>query len=152
MSANYAAVFANPIVEPGEYLARLVSVRAIPTDDGKHLYEVVVELDGNERQEDGTKLSAVLHPTQKAQRFIDALFSSFRINHQTLQSGIDRYASVYVYNSLYKGSAFSVVKFHPQPFVAREKGAELEAEYPKRVARQRKLNGEDIDDQFRVGA
>lgn len=152
MSANYAAVFANPVIEPGEYLARLVSVRAVPTDDGKHIYEVVVELDGNERPEDGTKLSAVLHPTAKAQKFIDALFSSFRIDHQTLQSGIDRFAAVYIYNSLYKGSAFSVVKFHPQPFVAKEKAAELEAEYPKRVARQRKLNGDDIDDQFRLGA
>ena len=149
MSANYAAVFANPIVDPGEYLARLVSVRAVPTDDGKHIYEVVVELDGNERPEDGTKLSAVLHPTDKAQKFIDALFSSFRINHQTLQSGIDRFAAVYVYNSLYKGSAFSVVKFHPQPFVVQEKAAELEAEYPKRVARQRKLTAEAIDASFK---
>lgn len=152
MSANYSAVFSNPIIEPGEYLARLVSVRAVPTDDGKHIYEVVVELDGNERPEDGTKLSAVLHPTVKAQTFIDALFSSFRIDRHTLQNGIDRFAAVYVYNSLYKGSAFSVVKFHPQPFVAKEKAAELEAEYPKRVARQRKLNGEDINDQFRLGA
>lgn len=152
MSANYAAVFTNPLIEPGEYLARLVSIRAIKKDDDKHIYEIVVEIDGNERPEDGTKLSAVLHPTEKAQKFIDALFSSFRIDHQTLQNGIDRFAAVYVYNSLYKGSAFSVVKFHPQPFVAKEKAAEHEAEYPKRVARQRKLNGDDIDDQFRLGA
>jgi hypothetical protein len=151
MSANYAAVFANPIVEPGEYLARLVSVRAIPTDDGKHLYEVVVELDGNERPEDGTKLPAVLHPTEKAQKFIDALFSSYRISHQTLQHGKDRFAAVYVYSSMYKGSAFSVVKFHPQPFVAQEKAAALEAEYPNRVARQHKLLAEAIDAHFRMG-
>jgi hypothetical protein len=152
MSANYAAVFANPIIEPGEYLARLVSIQAIKKVDGKYIYEVVVELDGNERPEDGTKLSAVIHQTDKAQKFIDALFSSFRIDHQTLQSGIDRFAAVYVYNSFYKGSAFSVVKFHPQPFVAQEKAAVLETEYPKRVARQRKLNAEAIDASFRVGA
>lgn len=152
MSVNYAAVFANPVIEPGEYLARLVSVRAVPTDDGKHIYAVVVELDGNERPEDGTKLSAILHPTAKAQKFIDALFSSFRIDHHTLQKGIDRFAAVYVYNSLYKGSAFSVVKFHPQPFVAKERAAELEVEYPKRVARQRRLTAEAIDAAIRVTA
>jgi hypothetical protein len=151
MSANYAAVFSNPVIEPGEYFARLVSVRAVPTDDGKHIYEVVVELDGNERLEDGTKLCAVLHPTEKALKFIDALFSSFRINHQTLQHGKDRFAAVYVYNSLYKGSAFSVVKFHPQPFVAQEKAAALEAEYPNRVARQRKQLAEAIDAHFKMG-
>jgi hypothetical protein len=152
MSANYAAVFSNPIVEPGEYLARLVSIQAIKKNEDKYIYEVVVELDGNERPEDGTKLSAVIHQTDKAQKFIDALFSSFRIDHHTLQQGIDRFAAVYVYNSLYKGSAFSVVKFHPQPFVAQEKTAELEAEYPKRVARQRKLTAEAIDASFRLGA
>lgn len=152
MSANYAAVFANPIIEPGEYLARLVSIQAIKKNEDKYIYEVVVELDGNERPEDGTKLSAVIHQTDKAQKFIDALFSSFRIDHQTLQQGIDRFAAVYVYPTLYKGSTFSTVKFHEQLFVAKEKAAELEAEYPKRVARQRKLNAGDIDDQFRLGA
>ncbi len=151
MSANYAAVFANPVIEPGEYLARLVSVRAVPTDDGKNIYEVVVELDGNERAEDGTKLSAVLHPTEKGQKFIDALFASFRISDQTLQHGKDRFAAVYVYPSMYKGSAFSVVKFHPQPFVAQERAAVLEAEYPSRVARQRKHLAEAIDAHFRIG-
>jgi hypothetical protein len=152
MSANYAAVFANPIIEPGEYLARLVSIQAIKKNEDKYIYEVVVELDGNERPEDGTKLSAVIHQTDKAQKFIDALFSSFRIDHQTLQQGIDRFAAVYVYNSLFKGSSFSVVKFHSQPFVAKEKAAELEAEYPKRVARQRRLTAEAIDAHFRLGA
>ena len=47
-----------------------------------------------------------------------------------------RYAAVYVYESLYKGSAFSVVKFHIQPHQATERAEELEAEATAKHARE----------------
>jgi len=125
---DYAALFANKIIEPGEYLAKLTSVQQIKTESGRYIYQVEVLLDCNEKPEDGTRLSAILQPTIKGQKFIDAFFESYRATEQTVQQAVGRFAAVYVYNSGYKGSHFSVVKFHPQAFQAREKVAEVESE------------------------
>lgn len=125
---DYAAMFRNKLIEPAEYLARLVSVQMLATDNGKPIYEVEVVLGHNESPADGARLFAVLQPSAKGQRFIDAFLESYRVTEQTVQQGIGRYAAVYVYQSQYKGTHFSVVKFHPQPFQAQEKVAEVEAE------------------------
>lgn len=125
---DYAAMFRNKLIEPGEYLAKLVSVYAIEVDDGQHIYEVEVLLDYNERPVDGTRLTAILQPTAKAHKFVDAFLESYRTTEQSVQSAVGRFAAVYVYQSEYKGSHFSVVKFHPQPFQAQQRVAEVELE------------------------
>lgn len=127
-NADYAAMFRNKLIEPAEYLARLVSVRLIATDSGKPIFEVEVVLGHNESPADGARLLAVLQPSPKGQRFIDAFLESYRVTEQTVQQGIGRYAAVYVYQSQYKGTHFSAVKFHSQPYQAQEKVAEVEAE------------------------
>lgn len=125
---DYAAMFRNKLIEPGEYLARLAGVHLIATDSSKPIYQVEVVLGHNESSADGVRLSAVLQPSAKGRRFIDAFLESYRVTEKTVQEGVGRYAAVYVYQSQYKGTHFSVVKFHPQPFQAQEKVAEVEAE------------------------
>lgn len=127
-NADYAAMFRNRLIEPGEYLAKLVAVRQVQADDGKLIYEVEVVLGHNESPADGTRLSGVLQPSAKGQRFIDAFLASYRVTEATVQEGVGRYAAVYIYQSEYKGTHFSQLKFHPQPLQVQEKVAEVEAE------------------------
>lgn len=141
---QYQLVFSNPVIEAGEYMARLVSVTTFPGGDGKHIYQVEVELDGNDKDEDGAKLSSILHPTPKGQKFIDALMESFEATPQTIQQAVGRYAAVYVYQSLYKGSAFSVVKFHPQPDSARQMAVGLEMAAREAIRKCKAANLDDL--------
>lgn len=139
---DYAALFRNKLIEPGEYLAKLVGVQQIATNDGKLIYQVEVILGHNESAADGARLLAVLQPSEKGQRFIDAFLESYRVTEQTVKEGVGRYAAVYVYQSQFKGTHFSVIKFHPQPFQAQEKVAEVEAEEAAAKAARRTLQQE----------
>ena len=125
---DYAALFCNTLIEPGEYLAKLVCVQQFATTKGKTIYQVEVVLDYNEKPGNGTRLSAILQPTTKGQRFIDAFLVSYRTTAQTVQQAVGRFAGVYIYQSEYKVTHFAVVKFHQQPFLAQEKVAVVEAE------------------------
>lgn len=127
MELDYSTMFSNKLVASGEYMAKVVFVRTVKQIDGKEVLEVEVVIDNNESQYDGTHLTAILHPTPKGQRFIDAFKESYLVNQSTLQQAVGRWASVYVYESLYKGSVFSAVKFHKQTAAALSKVAELEA-------------------------
>lgn len=134
---DYAAMFRNKLIEPGEYLAKLIGVQQIATDDGKLIYQVEVVLGHNESVADGARLSAVLQPSEKGQRFIAAFLESYRVTEQTVKEGIGRYAAVYIYQSQYKGTHFSQLKFHAQPFTAQQIVEQVEAE--EAVARKKKL-------------
>jgi len=128
MELDYQGMFKNKLVSPGEYMAKVVCVRAIKQSDGKEALEVEVVLDHNESRYDGTHLIAILNATPKGQRFIDAFYESYRVDRSRVQQAVGRWAAVYVYQSEFKGTHFGVAKFHAQPRQALEKIAEVEAE------------------------
>ena len=126
MQLDYSAMFRNKLIESGEYMAQVVFVQAVTKPDGSTALYVEIELGNNESRYDGTRLTAILQPTSKGQRFIDAFEESYRVSPANLQEAVGRWASVYVYESLYKGTSFGGVKFHRQVGAAKEKAATLE--------------------------
>ncbi|MFO0857238.1 MAG: hypothetical protein U0640_07785 [Phycisphaerales bacterium] len=127
MKPNYDALFSNKIIKPGEYMAQVTLVCEVDVDGPEKAIYVEVVIDNNESDDDGTMLVAVLHPTAKAKKFTDGFLESYRVTRDTLEQAEGRWAAIYVYDALYKGSAFSNVKFHPQTAYQRDRAAELEA-------------------------
>jgi hypothetical protein len=127
MRPNYSALFSNKVIKPGEYLAQVALVCEVDVDGPEKGIYVELVIDNNESDGDGTMLVAILHPTPKGQKFIEAFLESYRVTRATLDDAEGRWAAIYVYDSLYKGSAFSTVKFHTQTAFQRDKAAELEA-------------------------
>ncbi len=93
---NTKAVRQNPIIEPGEYLARLVSVEAYPQEEGRIDYAVEVEIDRYSPEVDGTKLKAALYGTPAGSVHIDKFFAAFRTGPDSVAQAIGRYAVVRV--------------------------------------------------------
>lgn len=116
---NAKAVRQNPIIEPGEYLARLLSVEAYPQEDGQIDYAVEVEIDRYSPEVDGTKLKAALYGTPAGSVHIDKFFAAFRSGPDSVAQAIGRYAVVRVTNVQFRDEQYSQVKFMFQSKQAR---------------------------------
>jgi hypothetical protein len=125
---NAKAVRQNPIIEPGEYLARLLSVEVYPQDEGRIDYAVEVEIDRYSPEINGTKLKAALYGTPNGKIYIDSFFSAFRTGVDSLPQAIGRYAVVRVKDALFREDRYSQVMFITQSKQARTHCEEAEKE------------------------
>jgi hypothetical protein len=134
MKIDYPTLFRNKLIAPGEYLVQVVSVYTEKYRNGKDAIHVEVILGNNGSPHDGTKLVAILNPTDKGQPFVDAFLASFRVSVATIQQAVGRWAQVYIYETMYKGSPYAGLKFHIQPWRAVKAAAELEAQSTSSVS------------------
>lgn len=118
----------NPIIEPGQYLARLLSAEAYPQENGQIDYAVEVEIDRYSPEIDGTKLKAALYGTPAGSVHIDKFFAAFRTGPDSVAQAIGRYAVVRVMNVQFRDEHYSQVKFMFQSKQARCHCEEAERE------------------------
>jgi hypothetical protein len=118
----------NPIIEPGEYLARLRSVEAYLQEDGQIDYAVEVEIDRYTPEIDGTKLKAALYGTPDGSVYIDRFFAAFRTGPDSLAQAIGRYAVIRVKDTQFREDRYSQVMFILQSKQARSHCEEAEKE------------------------
>jgi hypothetical protein len=118
----------NPIIEPGEYLARLRSVEAFPQEEGRVDYAVEVEIDRYSPEIDGTKLKVALYGTPAGSVYIERFFAAFRTGPDSLAQAIGRYAVIRVKDAQFREDQYSQVMFIIQSKQARSHCEEAEKE------------------------
>ncbi|MBY0113633.1 MAG: hypothetical protein K2Y21_12495 [Phycisphaerales bacterium] len=126
--SGYPALYGNPIIKSGMYLAKVLRVRASPREDGATTLNIELLIDHHGSELDGTKLVAIVHSNQKAKPFFDAFLQAYRVTEKTVQEAVGRYAAIWVYDAQYGGSFYSAVRFPLQTFAIQEKVTEIEAE------------------------
>lgn len=128
MAIDLSAIYSNPLIDPDHYFARIERVQVQHVGAKKPRIQIDLTLDKNGKEIDGTKLTVILHPTEKSLKHYQNFEETFGIKNAQFEDATGKWGMVYARENLYKGTAHSVIKFHKQTKAAKKRVAKIEAE------------------------
>ncbi len=129
MAIDLSAIYSNPLLEPDHYFAQIERVEVEDVGASKPRLRIDLRLDRNDKQDiDSTKLSAILHPSEKSAKHYEAFESAFGITNGQYKDAEGKWGMVYARENLYKGTAHSIVKFHKLTKAVKKKVTAIEQE------------------------
>ena len=119
-------IYANPVIAPSFYWAKVVDLRAEQVDDGRPRLHIRLQIGPMHEAAAGLTLASIIHPTEAARFYFVNFVNAYRIAGPNYEQAIGRWASVQVSPAKYQGAEYSAVKYTHQPLLIRTKSIILE--------------------------
>jgi hypothetical protein len=119
-------IYANPVIAPGFYWAKVVDLRAEQVDEGRPRLHIRLQIGPMHEGAAGLTLASIIHPTDAARFFYINFMNAYRIAGTNYEQAIGRWASVGVYTADYQGTRYSAVRYTHQPLLIRTNAIILE--------------------------
>jgi len=114
---NHSTLLTNPLVPPGYYFAKVISVKAEPSQYLFPKLLIKLQLHAMYGVSEASLFAAIIYPTEKSYYHYKNFFNTFMLGNDKgdIDAAVGEWGSICLYNSKFGNIEYSAVKFHYQP-------------------------------------